>query len=227
MVNSLVNRLGTIEKVPGIQDEVRASEETPDREEGTSSKDKGKTIDPRNWGNAGISEEELDFDFQRKNQEEPKAWGSPLEDDDEEYRRLKEMERQFFLAKENYLRKKFDDWIPDPEPRKTERISTTPMSQDVEDLINRAARQRTNAKNADAIRPSNQLPPESLLGQFFHRPRADGVRINDPDLSGHSFGSLNTPDNRTSTSRFKPLVPTAPDKYSSEADFMKFYKYIT
>ena len=36
MVDSLVNRLGTIEKVLGIQGEVRPSEETPDREEGTS-----------------------------------------------------------------------------------------------------------------------------------------------------------------------------------------------
>lgn len=227
MVHALMNRLTRLEQALGLNEmsnvtnSVTQEEETPAPEAGPS-KSKGKSIDPRNWGNIDRPEKEIDPEMQRIIFEQAKnaRFEQNSDDDDEddgdddELRRLKELERLYSEAKEMYSQKMRY------KREHNNRISGTPMSDDVEALISQAARRRVQAKKGDAIRPSNQLPPESLLGQFFHKPRSTPVP--------QQIGPLDSGGNNTvSTVRFKPLAPTTPDKYNGDADFMRFYKYIT
>ncbi|KAH9481337.1 hypothetical protein JR316_0005859 [Psilocybe cubensis] len=143
---------------------------------------------------------------------------------DNDYLQIQEMERKLTEMKKAYTRR-YQSIEVQP---KTERrgISTTPMSHDVEDLITQAARQQTQARRTEAIKPSNQLPAESLLGQLLANPKGNSGKEH-AELSARALGPLDTEGHIINPARFKPLPPTAPDKYHGDADFMKFYKYIT
>ncbi|PPQ87020.1 hypothetical protein CVT25_009045, partial [Psilocybe cyanescens] len=208
------------------------TQERIEHEAGPSSKSKG--VDPRNWGSLDIPENELNLDVQRAIEQEfedlhtgrhihyqPEPTYEPEDDDNEELRRLQELKQQYLNAENAYLNKRQVNEHSKYAQRRG--ISSTPMSHDVEELISHATRQRVQARKSETIRPSNQLPPESLLGQFFHKLRTNM----DANLGAHQIGPLDIEGNTTTVTRYKPLLPTSPDKYHGNADFMKFYKYIT
>jgi hypothetical protein len=67
-----------------------------------------------------------------------------------------------------------------------DRIGMTLMSHDIENFVNRAGAVNTipRIQPIGALRPSEQIPPDSMLGQYFNRALPGGGGDPDDDPSG-------------------------------------------
>ncbi|CAA7263787.1 unnamed protein product [Cyclocybe aegerita] len=242
-VDSLEFRQGnqeTPERDPGYEE--------PEEEDFEPGPSKGKGIDPRNWGNLGIPDKEVDPDVQeallneaRERRHEPgpsnqqdmsnnrmtEPENTPEFDAEQAFNehraRLKRMEEALAKEKEAFeelFRERLVGAQSAGHTAQNIRISSTPMSRDIEMLINRTPGNNTSVrKPANALKPSNQLPFDTLMGRYFHSENNGGLHRGDrTEMRDDSTGV---------TSRFKPLAPTPPEKYNGEADIMKFQKYVT
>ncbi|PPQ81287.1 hypothetical protein CVT26_015177 [Gymnopilus dilepis] len=253
ILNQILVRLSAIEQAQEThgqgRDAVRKSvtpesSESPEPEHGSSAK--GKGVDPLNWGNVGIPENELDPEVQRALHQQVKTSNSTKEVQNSQEREasvvqseyeaaMDEIDRQYLAAKKAAA-EKFSGMRAatgsDVAGRQS-RIATTPMSADVEQLIIRAAGDDLSAHRAREVNFSDRVHPDSLLGRVFH---ASGRACGDGDYmpykrDGFSARSQYPSAVRSEASdvvvRYKPLAPTPPDKYDGEATILKYYKFIT
>ena len=112
-------------------------------------------------------------------------------------------------------------------------IAATPMSRDIENLVQRAAtNQVPTARTPGTLKLSEQMPTSSLLGQYLNRPDPANPQIR-MTQNMYNLPQANYAPNFTIPAplllapiMYKPLAPTAPDKYHGDADIMKYHKYI-
>ncbi|KAJ3506825.1 hypothetical protein NLJ89_g6649 [Agrocybe chaxingu] len=163
------------------------SEEIP--RSGFSLASKGKGIDPSNWGNVDIPEDELDVHTQqvmlddalengqevtqRRTEEiDEQSAEPPYIDLHAEYQKVREQKkalREKMKASFQAVPVQTNGELP------LRGISTTPMSRGLERAIGKVGQQaRTHAARAEALKPVNQLPQDSVLGQFFARQSGGG-----------------------------------------------------
>src|SRR5260221_4524157 len=109
------------------------------------------------------------------------------------------------------------------------------MSHDIENFVNCAGTSNSVPiiQPAGVLKPSDQLPPNSMLGQYFNKPIHGDNPGDEPPGGNSGFGRLDPdrdPASGSATTRrtmYKQLSPTSPDKYHGDADVMKYHKYIT
>ncbi|CAA7268277.1 unnamed protein product [Cyclocybe aegerita] len=221
---------------------------------------RGKQIDPRNWGAAGVPDDDLDIQSQRRNENAQRELHDRLE-------RMKDLKAQYLAEK-----KKAEEHAQtlkagaSQQQSNPERRSTSLMSRDMEDLISRTMRgdlhgrytgnatPRDNTQSGqrvqqpEVLQASNQVAPDSFLGRALHgRGGGGGGGGGDdgPPPDDFNFGQADdwngandgfgmgwgVPDdgdggNHAFRPRYKPLSLTPPDKYHSDADPLKFYRYV-
>ncbi|KAF4615592.1 hypothetical protein D9613_012904 [Agrocybe pediades] len=218
MVSSLIGRLDKLERLFGL----KQPKETRKKPE-ASSTSKGKGIDPRNWGTVGIPDEELNENTQRMIQEQIQLANQFNEDNVSSISAALQRRSEQLSFEDNEIRR-LEEQLALAKAKKHARttavnkgISTVPMSEPMEDLIQNLTRPSAVAPRAALDRPAAGVPEDSLLGQFMHRSGHDQEGERAP-VRNEIYGPV---------ARYKPLTPTAPDKYSGEPDVMKFLKYMT
>ncbi|KAF4609772.1 hypothetical protein D9613_012054 [Agrocybe pediades] len=217
MVSNLIGRLDKLEKMFGLKETKVPRKKQPD-----ASTSKNKGIDPRNRGNVDIPEEELNENTQRMIQEQIQL-AHRNEDNVSSISAGIQRRSEQLTTEDNEIRK-LEEQLAKAKAKKHARIiainkgiSTVPMSEPMEDLIQNLTRPSAVAPRAALDRPAAGVPEDSLLGQFMHRSGDDqeGERAS---VRYENYGPV---------ARYKPLTPTAPDKYGGEPDIMKFLKYMT
>ncbi|CAA7270134.1 unnamed protein product [Cyclocybe aegerita] len=244
---------------------------------GPSTASKGKGIDPTNWGNVDIPEDELDIHTQQVMLEDVLENGQEVTHQISEETHEEPAEHQYVDLRAEYqkakehtkaLREKIKASFQTasaqnnretPEqpvqanettPAPTRGISTTPMSRGLERAITKVGQQaRTHAARAEALKPANQLPQDSVLGQFFAR-QGGGGGGNDPFDSDSSDdedlprGPHFPPTNRQPPKISGPVVPdiagkavstrtvyrqpnpTEPSKYYGDENIDKYMQFV-
>ncbi|CAA7257488.1 unnamed protein product [Cyclocybe aegerita] len=203
--------------------------------------DRRPRIDPTNWGNVDIPEDELDIHTQQVMLEDVLENGQEVTHQISEETHEEPAEHQYVDLRAEYqkakehtkaLREKIKASFQTapaqnnretPEqpvqanettPAPTRGISTTPMSRGLERAITKVGQQaRTHAARAEALKPANQLPQDSVLGQFFAR-QGGGGGGNDPfDSDSSDDEDLPGGPHFPSTNRQPPKIsgPVVPD----------------
>ncbi|CAA7262757.1 unnamed protein product [Cyclocybe aegerita] len=190
----------TPERNPGYEES-----EEEEFEHGPS---KGKGIDPQNWGNLGIPDREVDPEVQeallneaRERRQEPSPSyqqdtfnnrmteheNTPEFDAEQAFNehqaRLERMEEALAREKEAFEELFRERLVKEQNTRRTannNRISSTPMSRDIERLINRTPGDNYLVrKPTNALKPSNQLPHDTLMGRYFNSETNGELRRDD------------------------------------------------
>jgi hypothetical protein len=227
------------------------NDETPPVEQSNS---KGKNIDPRNWGEVDL-DEEIDAEMQKALLEE--AADNNHNNESVEFDEL-QAERQRLEGVRNEIQTLYEKY------KRSSRRDTTPLSKDMEKLIEDASggrhaptepsslpRKEKRGDKTPVLRASNQIAPDSYLGDILGRKKRPSSRRrrhtdkydsgdssdpsdSDPSSSDSDSESSDSEDSdsenhhrRKKKIKYKPLTPTTPDKYGGEADPLKFYHYVT
>ncbi|KAF8334511.1 hypothetical protein F5887DRAFT_1079619 [Amanita rubescens] len=168
--------------------------------------EKGKHVDPRNWGNANIPEGDLDIAEQEKELNFYKStktnhtMNEAMDPQIPNPERLDETERLRHELKK--LKKQYKDSKNKKE--QMARCSTAPLSNELESKIiqatgntsfkrsreeradrrGRGGRHSTAPPRRDPLRPSNQIAPESILSQAFEGVGGPTRRKSDREANG-------------------------------------------
>jgi DNA replication initiation complex subunit (GINS family) len=143
------------------------NDETPPVEQSNS---KGKNINPRNWGEVDLDEEEIDAEMQKALLEA-------------EHQRLEGVRNEIQTLYKKYKRSSRKD----KKTRKTR--DTTPLSKDMEKLIEDASggrhaptepsaspRKEKRGDKTPVLWASNQIAPDSYLGDILGRKKRPSSR---------------------------------------------------